>query len=225
MENCDAEGYVSEKLFDALCAGCIPLYHGNLNTDLLHVDPQLYVDIRGMSLQKLAQTVLTMDVQKARAYIVQNRTSALQQVGTARFAELMTKALTHQITQHLKVYHDSTLFRSHLPRVHFVLVHQADGRFVRQANVRYVYTTAAVPWDPAVAKAMVQKYNIFFGTNKTVGDLGLKITGAYSLLWNVFDQGLEFANAMQQFSPYSEALLIALALCDLNIKIVKPDNV
>ena len=34
LENCDADGYVSEKLYDALCAGCIPLYYGNNNEDI-----------------------------------------------------------------------------------------------------------------------------------------------------------------------------------------------
>lgn len=30
VENCDAEGYCSEKLYDALIAGCIPLYYGSV---------------------------------------------------------------------------------------------------------------------------------------------------------------------------------------------------
>ena len=29
IENCDASGYISEKIYDAFSAGCIPLYYGN----------------------------------------------------------------------------------------------------------------------------------------------------------------------------------------------------
>jgi hypothetical protein len=36
-ENMDASGYVTEKLFDAFRAGCIPIYHGNRN----HPEPQV----------------------------------------------------------------------------------------------------------------------------------------------------------------------------------------
>ncbi|NBO19905.1 MAG: hypothetical protein EBV03_11925, partial [Proteobacteria bacterium] len=35
LENCDADGYVSEKIFDAWMVGCIPIYYGNFNRQLL----------------------------------------------------------------------------------------------------------------------------------------------------------------------------------------------
>jgi hypothetical protein len=35
VENCDGEGYVSEKVYDALMAGCLPLYYGNVSPRLV----------------------------------------------------------------------------------------------------------------------------------------------------------------------------------------------
>ena len=34
VENCDAQGYASEKLYDALIAGAIPLYYGHVPAQL-----------------------------------------------------------------------------------------------------------------------------------------------------------------------------------------------
>lgn len=47
IENCDAEDYVSEKFCDALVAGCIPIYYGNIGERMREIIPQdIYIDLR-----------------------------------------------------------------------------------------------------------------------------------------------------------------------------------
>jgi len=44
VENCDAENYVSEKIYDAWIAGCIPIYYGN--NDKIDLPRDCYIDIK-----------------------------------------------------------------------------------------------------------------------------------------------------------------------------------
>ena len=53
IENCDAEGYVSEKFYDAICAGCVPLYWGNPSSRV-KLPQDMYIDIRGFPGQQLS---------------------------------------------------------------------------------------------------------------------------------------------------------------------------
>lgn len=106
-ENCDAQGYVSEKLYHALLAGCIPLYYGN--KPLLEipegVDDGLYLDVRALvgddptdaaSLKKLTAfleglTQEQVDAWKAR--IAERRHDVLRAVGCDAFADIVQKAV------------------------------------------------------------------------------------------------------------------------------------
>ena len=49
VENCNAEGYASEKLYDALLAGCVPLYYGSVPPQLdipEGLDGGVYLDLK-----------------------------------------------------------------------------------------------------------------------------------------------------------------------------------
>lgn len=209
VENCDAKGYVSEKIFDAICAGCIPLYYGNMSKDLVCIDPKMYVDLREFKeLSQLADYITSIDLQRTKQYIVDHRTTALQQVGTARFAQILERALVHEVDRNLILTRDVVLDRSCFPRCYFVFVH--DGTHsIAKASVRYIYTTSMEPWDPDVAHRYM---DLFRCTDKDV--IQPKITGSYSLNWYVFDKALA---RVPRCMPFDDGLLFALSLCELKI--------
>lgn len=99
VENVDAEGYVSEKLYDALMAGAIPLYFGNPSKRLLEHVPELeglYVDIRSMTARDLREKVASFsdaDVEAFRDKIYARREAVLRAVGTKAFAACFEAAL------------------------------------------------------------------------------------------------------------------------------------
>lgn len=105
-ENCDAEGYVSEKLYDALMAGCIPLYYGNPSPRLpVPEGPEagVYLDLRrvvgddpaGASL-KLRDYLRALDddtLAAWRARVLAERERVLRLVDADAFAAAVREAL------------------------------------------------------------------------------------------------------------------------------------
>ena len=96
IENCDAEGYVSEKLYDALMAGCIPLYYGS-PSKILDLPPEAYIDIRqyedGEALQQYMDSLHPEDVYRLKVNILKIREKVLRSVGVHRFADIVLQAL------------------------------------------------------------------------------------------------------------------------------------
>lgn len=45
IENCNGDGYVSEKIYDAFVSGCIPLYYGNINKRH-NIPDDCYIDVK-----------------------------------------------------------------------------------------------------------------------------------------------------------------------------------
>lgn len=75
IENCNAVGYVSEKIYDAWTAGCIPLYYGNADPRL-DLPEDMFIDIRGMTPVQLSKYIRTMDsktILNMRKRIVEKR--------------------------------------------------------------------------------------------------------------------------------------------------------
>lgn len=65
-ENTNHEGYVTEKLFEAICAGCIPIYHGSNNNpepDILNKDAIIFIEV-GAENTEAIQTVHSLNVSK-----------------------------------------------------------------------------------------------------------------------------------------------------------------
>ena len=98
IENVDAEGYVSEKLYDALIAGAIPLYWGNVSARLLEHAPELaglYVDIKGKTSEEVRAIVdgfSAEDVEEFRGRIYARREAVLAKVGVKEFARIFESA-------------------------------------------------------------------------------------------------------------------------------------
>ena len=103
VENCDADGYVSEKFYDSLSAGCVPLYYGNVYDKLKELIPEgpdgAYFDLKkrgietGEQLQKLIDSISDEQLVQMKKNVVEYREIVLESVGTKAFAECVEKAI------------------------------------------------------------------------------------------------------------------------------------
>jgi hypothetical protein len=107
VENVLAEGYASEKIYDAWLAGCIPLYYGSLPARLgVPEGPErgLYLDLTRLwspgdegtasrRLQAFLDSLSDADVAAWKARVADGREAVLRKVGTAAFADTVRAAL------------------------------------------------------------------------------------------------------------------------------------
>lgn len=109
VENCDAEGYVSEKLFNALMAGAIPLHYGGGVPAALDVPKGVqrgvYLDVRRLAgascppeavsrvLRDFLRGLTDAEVAAWRQRVADLRADVLRRVGTAAFAKCVREAL------------------------------------------------------------------------------------------------------------------------------------
>lgn len=95
LENCDADGYVSEKLYDCLIAGSIPIYYGN-NNERVGIPSDMYIDLKQFDTSKDLQTYLDSlslkEVQKMRKTILAKRKDVLCKVSVKAFADIFDEA-------------------------------------------------------------------------------------------------------------------------------------
>lgn len=105
VENCDAEGYASEKLYDALLAGAIPLYYGSVPPGVVVPEgPELgvYLDLRtrgittSAGLQDFLDSLTSEEVAAWTARVAELRLGVLAQVDTRSFAECVRAALAQK---------------------------------------------------------------------------------------------------------------------------------
>ena len=96
IENCDAENYASEKFYDALIAGCIPIYWGNLPPSL-DVPYDIWIDMKqfssGNQVQGFIDRLSLQDVQAYKDRIVEARGFLLEKVGVHSFAAVVKSVL------------------------------------------------------------------------------------------------------------------------------------
>lgn len=89
VENCDATGYVSEKFYDALMAGCIPLYFGS-PVAAHALPPDVYIDIRqfdtGESLQAHLDTLSDNAIARMKRAVLHRREAVLRGVGVHAYS-------------------------------------------------------------------------------------------------------------------------------------------
>lgn len=98
-ENCDAEGYASEKIYDAWMAGCVPLYYGSLPPQLgvpEGPDGGVYLDLRpfvaagpdpSRRLQAFLDGLGPDRIAAWKARVAELRPDILRRVGTRAFAD------------------------------------------------------------------------------------------------------------------------------------------
>ena len=84
LENCDAVGYVSEKIYDSFMADCIPLYLGNVDSNLPKIPEDMYIDLRKFdsvdSINKYIESLTYEEIDKYKKSIRTNRESVLRNV-------------------------------------------------------------------------------------------------------------------------------------------------
>jgi hypothetical protein len=88
IENCDASGYVSEKIYNAFAAGCIPLYYGN-NNEFVGIPSDMYVNLNNYSPEELVlfiNQISTVRIKKYLSFIDANRKHILQSSSPQHFA-------------------------------------------------------------------------------------------------------------------------------------------
>jgi hypothetical protein len=96
IENTDAEGYVSEKIYSAFSAGSIPIYYGN-NNAFTNIPHGLYVDLKkfktSIELQQFIDGISVTAISTMREAIYDQRESILQKVSQHAYADTVVKVL------------------------------------------------------------------------------------------------------------------------------------
>jgi hypothetical protein len=91
IENTTASGYVSEKIYDAFIAGCIPLYFGN-NNARVGIPTDMYIDLSDIptsaALQDVLDNLSLEDIGRMRQTILDKREDVLRRVSTQAFADI-----------------------------------------------------------------------------------------------------------------------------------------
>jgi glycosyltransferase involved in cell wall biosynthesis len=98
VENTNADGYVSEKLYDAFIAGTIPLYYGNNNATTTGIPKDMYIDLREYPTSSDLETWLggltDQDIHGMQRRIVDQRMDVLRGVSTKAFHTAFRRATT-----------------------------------------------------------------------------------------------------------------------------------
>ena len=98
VENCDARGYVSEKILASFSAGCIPLYYdaGN-NDDFTAIPRDMYIDISGIltstALQEHLDRLTDEDIESMRQSIYAKREAVLGRRSIQAYASAVEEAV------------------------------------------------------------------------------------------------------------------------------------
>lgn len=99
VENCDAEGYISEKVADAFIAGCIPLYYGTPSA-LVDIPASMHIDIRqfadGRELQEYLDVLSLAEISLMRREIYAHRTEFLERRGCEAMARAVQEAIKNK---------------------------------------------------------------------------------------------------------------------------------
>ena len=94
VENCDASNYVSEKIYDAWVAGCIPIYYpNNSNNSIVNLPKNCYINIKDFTnfddLNNFINLLNEKDIDKYYENISQNIDKILDNVSPNRLCDLI----------------------------------------------------------------------------------------------------------------------------------------
>jgi glycosyltransferase involved in cell wall biosynthesis len=91
IENCNATNYVSEKIYDAWVAGCIPIYYGNNNK--IDLSKKCYIDIKDFEnidkVKEYIEKLTKEDIDKYYENIQESIINILDQVSPNRLCEII----------------------------------------------------------------------------------------------------------------------------------------
>jgi hypothetical protein len=100
FENVEGEnGYITEKIFDCMRCGCVPIYLGSPNIKK-YVDPEAFIDRRDFNDNKeLYKYIKNVSEQEYQCYQEAMRTYLL----STRFAKFLPPAYVDNIIQTLEI--------------------------------------------------------------------------------------------------------------------------
>jgi hypothetical protein len=82
IENTNADGYVSEKIYDSFTVGTIPIYYGNIN-HRINIPKDTYIDLKCYTPQTLQEYINNLsinDIHNFKRNILEKREDILRQV-------------------------------------------------------------------------------------------------------------------------------------------------
>ena len=82
IENTNADGYVSEKIYDSFTVGTIPIYYGNIN-HRINIPKDTYIDLKCYTPQTLQEYINNLsinDIHNFKKNILEKRENILRQV-------------------------------------------------------------------------------------------------------------------------------------------------
>jgi hypothetical protein len=95
IENCDAENYVSEKIYDAFTVGSIPLYYGN-NSELLNIPNDMYIDlktIRPNRIREYLDNLTNEEIEQYRKNIYEKREEVMRRASVNEYNKLLQEVI------------------------------------------------------------------------------------------------------------------------------------
>ena len=87
VENCNAEGYVSEKFYDALMAGCVPIFYNRHREDVVSPDISFNLAVDEPC------SITPAAIQSKRGAVLEKREQILRGVGCQAYAGLVERVL------------------------------------------------------------------------------------------------------------------------------------
>ena len=97
IENCDAKNYVSEKIYDAWVAGCIPIYYGNKG--IINLPENCYIKINQFEesnykqINEIINKLTKEDIDEYYNNINQNIEKILANVSTSKLSNLIIELI------------------------------------------------------------------------------------------------------------------------------------
>lgn len=104
IENCNADGYISEKIYDAFSVGSIPLYYGNTNS-IVDIPKDMYIDLTTIPTSQINQYMDSLtdeDIEKYRKNIYDRRIEIFNKVSVRSYNNLL-KSMINEINTQLKL--------------------------------------------------------------------------------------------------------------------------
>jgi hypothetical protein len=93
VENCNAVNYVSEKIYDAWIAGCIPIYLGNNSKGFINLPEDCYIDGKKENLREFIEKLSKEDIDKYYDSINQNLENILDKVSPNRLCKKIVELI------------------------------------------------------------------------------------------------------------------------------------
>ncbi len=102
LENCDAEGYVSEKIFDAWMVSSIPIYYGNFNDKLkkyigedIPIDDMM-IDLKKIGIENIGKyldEIYLDEIEKIQENIKKYKKEVFEKVGIEKYNEKIIEVI------------------------------------------------------------------------------------------------------------------------------------